>query len=52
MNARLSRKELEEFDSRKAIGRLQSDSGLLYMIAAAFSFASMLYFKVVLVRLK
>ena len=51
MNARLSRKELKEFDSprqRESTKRL----GVLFMIAAAFSFASMLYLKAMLVQLK
>jgi len=51
MNARLSRKELKEFDSprqRASTKRL----GVLFLVAAAFSFASMLYFKAVIVSLK
>lgn len=51
MNASLSRKEPKEFDSPKQLASTRR-LGILLMILAAFSFASMLFAKAVLVRLK
>jgi ABC-type transporter Mla maintaining outer membrane lipid asymmetry ATPase subunit MlaF len=50
-NARLSHKELHEFDSPKQLASTRR-LGILFMIAAAFSFLSMLALKAVLVPLK
>jgi hypothetical protein len=51
MNARVSRKELHEFDSPKQLAHTRR-LGILFMILAAFSLLSMLYLKAVLARLK
>lgn len=51
MNTRVSRKELKEFDSPRQLASTKR-LGVLFMVAAAFSFVSMLYVKAVLIRLK
>lgn len=50
MNARLSPKELHEFDSPKQLAHLR-EIGIFMMIAAAFAFLSLLYVRM-LVPLK
>lgn len=42
MNARVSRKELKEFDCPRQLASTKG-LGALFTVAAAFSFASMLY---------
>ena len=46
MNARLSRKELKEFDSPRQLASTKR-LGVLLMILGAFSLASMLYAKAI-----